>query len=43
MSQAIDDLRQVSNDAVAALTAAAAAYAAVSRTALAAEVASEKA
>ena len=43
MSQAIDDARQVANEAVAALSVAAAAYAAVSRTALAAEVAAKNA
>ena len=43
MSQAIDDARQVANEAVAALSVSAAAYAAVSRTALAAEVAAKSA
>ena len=43
MSQAIDDARQNSNDAVAALSASAAAYAAVSRTCLVAEVAAKNA
>ena len=43
MSQAIDDARQNSNDAVAALSASAAAYSAVSRTCLVAEVAAKNA